>query len=95
MKEINQKLENMVYVNELAQKHINNFTNTITPYPPDETLIYINIAGQNNNEIINAFECIYFDDQRNFNIVDIKKQDYLLTALIVMSSNTSSKPIKF
>lgn len=74
----------MPSVSELAQREISNFTNTISPYAPEEVLIYINVGGQNVEELEQAFDCIWFDDRRQFNVVDIKKQPHLLSALVVM-----------
>ena len=88
-------LEQMSYCSDLERRKLTNFSHTVSPYPSDETLIYINIAGQNNEEIQSAFDCIYFDDKRKFNIVDIKTQNFIMSALVVMSSDITPKPIKF
>jgi hypothetical protein len=80
------KLTNMSYLTELERRQITNFSETITPYPPEQTTIYIHIGGQNFKELEEALDCIYFDNKRSFNIVDIKKQPHLVSALVVMKS---------
>lgn len=84
----------MSYLSQLEKKKLTNFSETLSPYPSEETMIYINIGGQNPVDLQEALDSIYFDDQREFNLVEVKKQPYIISALVVMKSK-HSQPIKF
>jgi len=81
----------MAHLKEL-QKTILSVADTLSHQPPAETLVYIHIGGNSVDELEDALDCIYFDDRRNFKLVEIKRSFQLISALIVMERIT---PVKF
>ena len=58
---------------------------------PEETIVYIHVGGQISSELEQALQCLYFDNSRKFKLVDIKRQQNLISALVVMER----EPVKF
>lgn len=84
----------MSYITELEKALPSNFSDTITKRPNEDTVICINIAGDNIQDLEDALDCIYFDDRRKFKLVEVKKQPFFISALVLME-NKEIKPIHF
>lgn len=80
-----------MYLRHLEKTNIA-VADTLSSTPPIDTLVYINIGGRNQVELEEALDSIYFDDSRNFKLVDIKRSNNLVSALVVLEK---LQPIKF
>lgn len=81
----------MTYLKELQKTNMA-VADTLSSVPPVETLIYIHVGGRNQVELEEALDAIYLDNSRNFKLVDIKRNNNLITALVVMEK---IQPVKF
>lgn len=49
-----------------------------------ETIVYITICGPWHCELVEALDCIYFDNKRKFELVTIKKDNKYVGACVAM-----------
>lgn len=81
------------FIGNLKRSSMEKFTDALVVSPPDETLIYINIGGSNPFDLQEALDSLFVDSSsRDFELVDIKKQNTLIGVLLCMKPKT---PVKF
>lgn len=80
----------MGYINDLPNAVDKSFVDGIIN-KSDETMIYINVCGPFNSELEEALNAIYFDNTREFELIQIKRLDKFMGALIAMKHKTAPK----
>lgn len=73
----------MAYLKDLEKTTIG-VADTLSNTPPKDTLIYIHIGGETQQELNEALDCLFFDDRRTFKLVDLKHMNNLVSALVVL-----------
>lgn len=82
----------MPYLQNLERVGIQ-FSDALSREESGETVIYIHVGGKYDTELKEALECIYFDNTRDFRLVDIKNNRNFLSAMVIMTPK--KVPIKF
>ena len=82
----------MPHLTELERSKMERFVDALCR-STDETLIYINIGGNNPLELEEALNALYVDNTRQFELVEVKRARNLIGVLVCMKPKTA--PVKF
>lgn len=80
----------MTYVSDLPNATDTSWVDGITN-KSDETIIYITIAGNWHSELLEALDCLYLDNKRKFELIQLKKQPRFIGACIAMKHERISR----
>lgn len=73
----------MVYLHELPYARDMTWVDGLTR-KSDETIIYVTICGPWQADLLEAMDCLYLDNKREFELIQMKTENRYLGACIVM-----------
>lgn len=56
----------------------------------DDTILYITICGDWHSELLECLDCLYLDDKREFELIQLKKENRYIGICVAMKQKNVS-----